>query len=175
VEFTPHVTSIPLTPTPPATIGCPPGLATYHGDEDYGWGEIAGRPDLALIWITDGTGTHYVIVSADDPQLQGSARVDDFADLIEAREAAQTRIDNATGEGNATGVGAGVVIGLLMLCPESFGLTCVGAGLAVGGGAIINILRNQALREQAQEDLELAEFNIIGRYNQILQTLSSGS
>ena len=193
IDFTPHVTLLPQTPTPESiempwtvfepgstftcpiqfTLNCPPGLATYHGDEDYGWGELAGRPDLALIWITDRTGTHYVIVSTDDPQLQGSERVDDFADLIESREAALEAIESATSEANSTGIGAGVVITLLLLCPETAGVTCLGAGIAVGGAAIVNILRNYGLREAAQEDLALAEMNIMGRYNQILQAQTS--
>jgi hypothetical protein len=190
IEFTPHVTPIPATPTPEALLlpwvwepgtrftcprafpeGCRPELATVHGDDSYGWGELAGRPDLALIWISDATGSHYIMVSVDDPLLQGSARQDDFVDLIEAREAALDAIAEANGESGATVVGGATILGLLFLCPETFGATCVGAGLAIVAGAVVNVIRNGNLRALADEDLDRAELNITGRFNQIAYDL----
>jgi hypothetical protein len=112
------------------------------------------------------------MVSVEDPMLQGSSRQDDFADLIDAREAALDAIREANGESSATIVGGGTIVALLLaLCPETVGATCLGAGLAIVAGGVVNVIRNENLRSLAEEDLERSEVNINGRFDQIVTQL----
>src|SRR3990170_5477300 len=109
IDFTPNVSTLVVTPTPQgATIGplirhegdrfecvglggvmggteCRPELISVHGDDYLGWGEMIGYPGLRLVWVTDETGTHFLVVSADNPQFMGTDG-GSFVELIEERE-----------------------------------------------------------------------------------------
>jgi hypothetical protein len=104
IHFTPNVDEAFLTQTaealeidaiiPVPTLGpgqafdtnTKPSLSTQHGNEEFGYGEIAGEPDLILSWTRDDNGTQYLVVRADDPLHSGSGRPDTFTQLVEDRE-----------------------------------------------------------------------------------------
>ena len=193
IDFTPNVATLEVTVSPqPATIGplirapgmqfdcpvgmperCRPDVVNLHGDDLIGWGEILGEPGLVLVWITDETGTHFLVVSADDPQLTSLPGSDSFMELMELR---LEEIDY-TGERMAEGFGSGaaggaVVLTLLALCPETAGTTCLLAGIAAGGTALGNVIRNAILSSQSQNRLEQIDLGLIGRFHQMQLTIT---
>lgn len=194
IEFTPNVATLTITETVvPVTIGplvwapgmsfdcpvgmperCRPDVVAVHGDDRFGWGEMVGHPGLVLVWITDETGTHYMVVSADDPQLTGVAGGDSFMELTEL----WTERVSYMGERVAEGVGSGgtafvIVMGLLIACPETAGVTCLIAGLTAGGAGVGNIIRNAILGSQAEARIEELEEGLVGRFRQMELTIVS--
>jgi hypothetical protein len=188
IDFTPNIATLSITQTAvPMTIGplvwapgmrfdcpvgmperCRPDIVAVHGDDRFGWGEMVGYPGLVLVWITDETGTHYMVVSADDPQLTGLAGGDSFMELMELR----IERANYTGERVAEGVGSGatagvIVIGLLAACPETAGVTCLIAGLTAGAAGVGNVIRNAILSSQAEARIRELEQGLAGRFRQM--------
>ena len=196
IDFTPNVSTLVVTPTPQgATIGplirhagdrfqcvglggviggteCRPELVAIHGDDLFGWGEIVGYPGLMLAWITDETGTHFLVVSADDPQLTGVAGGDSFMELMELRLAEVDGTNKRVPEVVGSAAGPVVIIGgLLLLCPETAGVTCIIAGLTAGAAGVGNIIRNAILNSQAQDRIKELEQGLIGRFHQMELTI----
>lgn len=188
IEFTPNVATLDVTVSPqPATIGpliwgpgirfecpvgmpdgCRPDLVSVHGDDRFGWGEMLGEPGLVLVWITDETGTHFLVVSADDPQLVSLPGSDSFMELMDLRMAEVRYTGERMAEGWGSGaVGGGVIVALLALCPETAGTTCVLAGITAGATALGNIVRNAILSNQSKDRLQNLELGLIGRYRQM--------
>jgi hypothetical protein len=152
---------------------CRPEVVNIHGDDLFGWGELLGEPGLVLVWITDETGTHFLVVSADDPQLTSLPGADSFQELMDLR----LEEIEFTGERMAEGFGSGaaggaVIIALLALCPETAGTTCLMAGIAAGATALGNIIRNSILSSQSANRLEALELGLIGRFRQMELTLT---
>ena len=193
IDFTPNVATLEVTVSPePATIGplirtpgdrfdcpvamperCRPEVVSVHGDDLFGWGELLGESGLILVWITDETGTHFLVVSADDPQLTSLPGADSFMELMELRLDEIKYTGERIAEGFGSGATAGVVIiGLLALCPETAGVTCVLAGLTAGGAGLGNVIRNAILSSQSQNRLEELELGIIGRFRQMILTIT---
>jgi hypothetical protein len=188
IQFTPNVATLQALQTPQApTIGplvwspgmrfdcptnmpegCRPDLVSLHGDDLFGWGEMLGEPGLVLVWITDETGTHFLVVSADDPQLVSLPGSDSFMELMDLRMAEVKYTGERMAEGWGSGaVGGGVIVALLALCPETAGTTCVIAGITAGATALGNIVRNAILSNQSQDRLHNLELGIIGRFRQM--------
>jgi hypothetical protein len=192
IDFTPNVATLVVTPTPQGpTIGplvrhagdrfqcvglggvmggteCRPELVMLHGDDLFGWGEMVGYPGLVLVWVTDEAGTHFMVVPADDPQLVGVDGGDSFQELMDLRlaqvEAMRGRIPEMVG----SGAGPVVIIGgLLLLCPETAGVTCVIAGLTAGAAGLGNIIRNAILNSQSQDRIKELDQGLIGRFHQM--------
>ncbi len=191
IDFTPHVTDLPMTPTPQGmSIGplvyhegdqftcvglggvmggteCRPALIQVHGDDYLGWGEMMGYPGLRLVWVTDGTGTHFMVVSADNPQFSGSDG-GSFVELIEQRETLFQEIRDRQWEASATIGGAdALIIGLLLLCPETAGTTCFMAGLTAVAGALGNTIRNSGMIHERESRIGEIEESLKGRYQQM--------
>lgn len=192
IDFTPNVSTLVVTPTPQGpTIGplvyhegdrfqcvaeggamggidCRPELVAIHGDDAFGWGEMVGYPGLMLVWITDESGVRFMVVSADDPQLTGLPGGDSFMELMEERIERLNYTHERIAEGFGSGATGGViVVGLLALCPETAGVTCLIAGLTAGGAAVGNIIRNAILNSQAQDRIKELEEGLVGRFRQI--------
>jgi hypothetical protein len=186
IEFTPNVATLQAQGTPYSilsplvweagrTFDCPvglpercrPKLSSIVGDDYFGYGGIPGSPDLRLIWVTDEQGTHYFVVGASNGEFASEALRDDFSDFIEQRSEAITARNTADSSGNTTGVVGGLAVGLLALCPETWGLTCLGAAITIAVGGVINIINQSALENAAEESLAAAETNLIGKFGQL--------
>jgi hypothetical protein len=198
IEFTPNVATLVITPTPQgATIGplvyhegdrfqcvglggvmggtdCRPAVVAVHGDDRFGWGEMVGYPGLVLVWITDETGTQFLIVSADDPQFAGLAGGDSFADMIGDREEQIQYIRDREWEiaGSVVAPG-GLIVALLLLCPETAGTTCLLAGIGAAATGLGNIVRNAGMEADAQDRLSRIEDNLAGRFQQMVLTITT--
>ena len=192
IDFTPNVATLAVTVSPePATIGpliwapgmqfdcpvgmperCRPDVVNIHGDDQYGWGELVGDPDLRLVWVTDDTGTHYMMVPADDPQFSGLAGGGGFADLIEDREEQIRYIQDREWEitGSVVAPGA-LIVALLLLCPETAGTTCLLAGIGAAATGLGNVIRNAGMEANAQDRLSRSEDNLAGRFQQLEATI----
>src|SRR3990170_108518 len=159
IDFTPHVTPLVIEATPEPilipTIGPGqtfnadhrPELVKVVGDDLFGWGDIKGQPGSVLIWVTDDSGTQYLVVSKSSDFFLGymdpatGSRLDDgFEDLVRLRDERRAEL----GEHTAAGAGGSgtllIATGVfLALCPETVGATCIGALLtgAVAGGETI--------------------------------------
>jgi len=183
---TPIGTTAPV-PTPIPTLGpgqgfdqsTRPEVITEIGDDEFGYGEIADKPGLYLVWVTDENGTHYLTMDGADPQFRGSTRDDDFADLIEARtetlkelgdkqdEIDKHQVQRTTYDVVALGIigiGAlvcGVITGGLCFAPFAVGaLTAVGNAAAQNGAA----QSLQPTLDELQGELEQDEANLSGRF-----------
>ena len=188
IEFTPHVATLVVTEEPqgptigpfvwaPGTRfdcpvgmpeGCRPDIVNLHGDDLVGWGELLGEPGLVLVWITDEAGTHFLVVSADDPQLTGLPGSDSFMELMDLRLGEIKYTGERIAEGFGSGAAGGVVIAaLLALCPETAGTTCLLAGITAGATALGNVIRNSILGSQSQSRLEAIDEGLIGRFRQM--------
>ncbi|HEX9676577.1 MAG TPA: hypothetical protein VGA07_11415 [Anaerolineales bacterium] len=188
IEFTPSVAplEVPVLPEP-ATIGpliwapgmqfdcpagmperCRPDIVAIHGDDLFGWGEMLGETGLVLVWITDETGTHFLVVSADDPQLTGLPGGDSFMELMED----QFERVEYQGEHIAGGFGSGAVLGgaifvALALCPLTSGVGCLIGAIGAGAAGLGNVIRNVILMAQMQNRLEQIRLALIGRFHQM--------
>lgn len=185
--FTPPIGTTTPIPTPIPTLGpgqffddaTRPDTVTTVGDDEFGYGEIAGQPGLYLVWVTDDTGTHYYTVDGNDPQFRGDTRDDDFVDLISAREetlsqiqGVQDRINEHQGARAGYDLGAVGVVGLgIIVCGVVTGGACF-VPFAVGGLVLVGNAMSQngasaALEpslERLQGDLEQNEANLRGRF-----------
>ena len=98
----------------------------------YGYAPIQSLPDHVLIWYLDGSlRKRYLIVTADDPLLQGPTG---FNKMIENVQKAEDRLTASLGTGSA-GVITAVIL-QLAVCPATAGTSCATAvaTLAIGGG-----------------------------------------
>jgi hypothetical protein len=194
IEFTPNVATLDVTVSPqPATIGplvwapgmqfdcpvgmperCRPELVNMYGDDQFGWGELLGEPGLVLMWITDDTGTHHLVVSADDPQFAGLAGGGSFAELIEDRDEQIRYIQDREWEiTGSVAAPSALIVALLLLCPETAGTTCLLAGIGAAATGLGNVIRNAGMEANAQDRLERFEGNLAGRFQQMLLTPST--
>jgi hypothetical protein len=194
IEFTPNVATLDVTVSPqPATIGplvwapgmqfdcpvgmperCRPDLVNMYGDDLFGWGELLGEPGLVLVWITDETGTHHLVVSADDPQFAGLAGGGSFADLIEDRDEQIRYIQDREWEiAGSIAAPSALIVALLLLCPETAGTTCLLAGIGAAATGLGNVIRNAGMEANAQDRLERFEGNLAGRFQQMGLTLGT--
>lgn len=61
--------------------------AAMEGDQQFGFQRLAENPDLYMVWMTDGDGTHYMIVRADSDVLTGGLDPESgFLFLVRERE-----------------------------------------------------------------------------------------
>ena len=184
IEFTPNVATLQAQATPGAilssfvweagrTFDCPvgfpercrPALTTMVGDDYFGYGEISGSTGLRLVWVTDESGTHYLVVDEGNPDFAGNLP-DDFADFIAQRDGAIAARDSAQSSGQTTyAVGGTAVVVMLALCPETFGATCIGAGIGIVVGGIANIIIQSTNSRRADRDIETADANLLGRFS----------
>jgi hypothetical protein len=146
IDFTPDIPDLGATPIPPPTLiptlgpgqsfddATRPSTITTVGDGEFGYGEIAGRPGLYLIWVTDDTGTRYYTVEGNDPQFRGDTRDDDFVDLIGAREETLRQIEDVQDRiYEHQGARAGFDLGAVGLV----GLGIIVCGLVTGGACFV--------------------------------------
>jgi hypothetical protein len=143
------------------------------GDDYYGYGEISGSTGLRLVWVTDESGTHYLVVDEGNPDFAGNLP-DDFADFIAQRDGAIAARDAAQSSALRTaGVGSGAVLLMLALCPETFGATCLGAGIGIVVGVISNAINQSDNSRRADGDIERAEANLLGRFDALRASAGS--
>jgi len=125
-----------------------PEVGEVHGNDEFGWGEVKGQPELVAMWVTDDEGTHYIVVSKTSDEFLGTPdpRIQDgFDDYISQMEGIETkRLETA-----AAGIGSGVAVGILALglglCPATGGGGCVvgvvgGIAVAIGGAVTEHII-----------------------------------
>ena len=156
-----------------------------------GWGDIAGKPNLALIWITDENGTHYFVIKkssdafggyrlrAEDGRPTDSRLEDGFFHIIKQLEEKQgiiREIERQISDKQATRVGADVGAGLIIiagaiicgvmtggLCFAPFAVTALGGiGVAVGANSGAQSLEEQLI--PIKEELTTIEGNLIVKY-----------
>lgn len=125
-----------------------PEVGEVHGNDEFGWGEVKGQPELVAMWVTDDKGTHYIVVSKTSDEFLGTPdpRIQDgFDDYISQMQGIETkRLETA-----AAGIGSGVAVGILAwglgLCPATGGGGCVvgvvgGIAVAIGGAVTEHII-----------------------------------
>lgn len=67
-------TSVPIPTLGPGQFfddDAKPRLISSHGDDRFGWGELAEDSDLVLIWVTDEQGTQYLVAEKDSDFFLG--------------------------------------------------------------------------------------------------------
>lgn len=185
--FTPPVgspipTTIPIPTLGPGqsfTADNKPDLITKIGDDEFGYGKIAGKPGLYLAWVTDETGTHYFTVDGTNEEFISGERTDDFTDFIAQRldklsqiEDRQVEIDvHAIKRRTSDGV-AFVAIGIgILVCGVMTGGACfvpfAAVALTAVGNAIVEKGAAQSLQpslDTLQGQLEQLDTNLSGTF-----------
>jgi hypothetical protein len=147
---------------------CRPSLLATVGDDYSGYGELPGYPNLRVIWVTDENVTHYLVVDSKDGEF-ASVLPDDFTDFIAQRNAAIAARRAAASAGQTTLIVGGPALGAMWaLCPETYGATCVGAGIGIAVAAITNIIIHSQAEHSAEQDLDIAESNLAGKFDQFI-------
>jgi len=156
-----------------------PELVTKNGDDEFGYGEIAGSSDLYLIWVTDEDGTHYLIIEENDDNFSNDSKPDDFLDLISKREEIQNDIHDieikiteqqASRKGSNGGAIIIVAIGGIVCTFITAGgcfLPFATGGLGLVGKAIAHNTSANDLAEllvPLEKELSKNEQNILGRF-----------
>jgi len=122
-----------------------PTLTGRIGTEDFGIGSVAGREDLAAIWVTRDGETRYLLISADNPALYGIrdpvtntpigtgyvSRLKDWQAL--RKERIEIMAENAGAISGAVGSGASAVGGLAAGSPAGIIGGITGAFDVIGG------------------------------------------
>jgi hypothetical protein len=169
IPFTPNIATLELgqtvegprlgavTPVPPVGPGQyfeegdpnRPAVLGVQGDEQYGWAHVAGHPELVLIWYTDTSGTHYLVLDGTSDAFLGSldratgTRLEDgFEDYITRRETLERERLAAAIEGFGSGAVGIAAAALIAACPETGGAGCLGALLVLAASGGGNVLRN---------------------------------
>jgi hypothetical protein len=185
--FTPPVgspipTTIPIPTLGPGqsfTADNKPDLISKLGDDEFGYGKIAGKPGLYLMWVTDERGTHYFTVDGTDQQFNSGETADDFTDFIGQREEKRLQIEEKQAEidihrnkrWTSDGVGL-LIIGFgALVCGIVTGGACfapfaVGALTAVGNAVAENSAAQslQPSLEALQGDLDQIDANLSGTF-----------
>ena len=158
-----------------------------EGDERFGYGPIEGNEELYAIWVTDGAGTHYLIVHKDSTLLRGDIdgvteeriengfdhQLDEWRRISSDIDLKQEEVNiqqesRMSSHGAALGV---AVIGGLICVVVTGGACLVTVGLASlvpwGKGVYHNGLRNAELDnlETLQENLEIEENRLLGKFS----------
>lgn len=55
------------------------------GDDEFGYGQVVGKPGVYLVWTTDERGTHYHTVDLANDEFFGETLPDDFETLVQRR------------------------------------------------------------------------------------------
>jgi hypothetical protein len=156
------------------------------GNELFGYGPVLGTDDLYAIWITDETGTHYLIVHKDSELLRGDIdpitekRVENGFDIMmDPWVEISNDIDNKLGDineqqesrrsshGTALGIaGAGGFICGILTGGACFAAAGLAALTAWGKGVHHNGLRQAEIArlEGLQKDLADEENRLMGIY-----------
>jgi hypothetical protein len=174
INFTPQVptafsTPIPL-PTLLPTVGPGqlyerddagrPAVNVIAGDQRFGYGYVTDRPGLMAVWVTNESGTWYLIVEEGSPLIVGQGEQHGFAWYINERANALRDIaasydDMTTYNDTADDffVGAMVLgVGGAACFFFTVGLCTVLIGGAIGGAWLMET--NQSNAELEQNDLE---------------------
>ena len=154
--FTPHVTDVGATPIPGVAVVPTPDSGQYFeeddpnrpevlreaGDDWFGYGALASNPDLYAIWVTDETGTHYLIVESDsdliwgDTDRQGERLGNGLDGLIQQRSSLLNQIAELVGlsesRDNTSGTLFQIGIGGLILAGICVAATLGGCGVVLG-------------------------------------------
>jgi hypothetical protein len=183
--ITPAIGAVPPLPTLLPTVGPGqvfeesdpnrPEVGEVHGNDEFGWGRIKGKPGLVLIWVTDELGTHYAVVDDQSELFLGtldeatdSRALDGFDDYIEQRERLVDEIIATGAEGIGSGVAIGVLAWGLGVFPATGGAGCV-AGV-IGGVAVLvaNSVRNFIILQGQKADLRSLDGNLSAAFDQSL-------
>jgi hypothetical protein len=153
--FATPIGALTPVPTPLPTLGPGqyfaegdeyPRLGISYGNDLFGWGYILEDTSLALVWMTDGDGTHYLIVEATNEWLLGTIDEETdvrgengFDDFITQMEERIDEFYDDVGEGIASAVVFNVLVAGIALCPETAGVGCIlgvlgAAAVALGTG-----------------------------------------
>ena len=115
------------------------------GDGTYGYYKIPENPNAVLIWTTDGTGTHYLVVEEGSHVLTGGADPENgFYKLVQRREELQiandtARLNRDTHKESAGLMRAGSIVafGAAIGCVVTGVLPCVLGLLGIGAAAFV--------------------------------------
>jgi hypothetical protein len=148
-----------------------PAVGITHGDAYFGWGYISGNPDLALIWMTDEKGTHYLVIDATSEWFLGRIDKDTnvreengFEDFIRQMEDRTKQFEADAGQGVVAGLVANILISGLALCPETGGAACIGAVIVAAVTAIGTGLLKVFKMLEFKDDLAEIQTNIRGSF-----------
>ena len=197
--FTAPVGTAVVEPTPIPTLGpgqyfeendtdVPKVTFIEEGDEEYGYGPIKGEKGLYLLWVTEGGGKHYLVVSDKSDMLLGMLDEDTdersengFIHYIKLLDEARKDVEEQQIVANShqrkrmgshtTALGIALVGGLIC------GILTAGACLVAFGGAALvawgNGVNENAEKLSAQDRLDQlqsyyddAEQQVLGKFEQ---------
>lgn len=191
--LTPVPTPIPtLGPGQYFEEGDHPEITKKYGDDKFGWGDIEGKPDLALIWVTDEDGTHYMVVNKSSDAFAGyrlrdengnptNDRLEDgFIHLIQEladKEQDIFEIETKINDKQSLRAGADtgavlIVIAGVVVCGVMTGGACFaafavpalgGVGVAVGANTSAHDLEDQ--RAELEAERSTIEGNLFVSFN----------
>lgn len=183
VTFTPAVED--GTPVPAAISEIVPGTRFEEGDpylksideegiigdKSYGYYEIPENPDAVLIWTTDGTGTHYLVVEkgsdiltgGDDPENGFYRLVQRREELEKANETARLNRDTHKETAGFMRGGSIVAFGAAIGCVVTGVIPCVVGLIGIGAAAFVASL--------VQDDDKGEEQNTITTNNEEIATI----
>ena len=150
-----------------------PDTGRVHGDEEFGWADIKGNPALALVWTTDETGAHYLVVDRTsafflgtlDPETNERAN-DGFQGLVEQMDVIQADRISTASEGIGSGAALLFLAWGLGLCPETGGAGCIAGVVGAGAVALGNSVRNFVRIQQYNHDLRLVRESLADKFSE---------
>ena len=114
-----------------------------EGDARFGYGPMAGSDELYVVWTTDNTGTHYLVVNKDSDYLRGtrdsatgSRYENGFDNLVKQREAEKLVRDENLAVRDSRESTADTAFGLGVLVAVAGGVACIVATLGICGAII---------------------------------------
>jgi hypothetical protein len=156
-----------------------PAVITTVGDDEFGYGEIAGHPDLYLVWVTDEAGTHYLVVDSKSTRFLGSESQDTFSELLKQRGSLLTQIGEKENlsrreQGQRYGYDGGAVAVAIVGVIACIIVTAGGCFLPFAAGALVlvgNAAAHNGASQAIQEDippleasLDQVDSSLLGRF-----------
>ena len=191
-NFAPVFTETPVLPTPFPTVGPGqsfdqdslhrPETVTREGDDQFGYGRIAGTTDLLLLWYTDNTGTHYLVVDETNEDQKSlvqyfQQQVDDRKTKLEEIATKELELQETVSRGRrneAFTVGIAIAGGI---CGVLTGGICIPVALAALGAyglawdEYFRQERQSGERDLLRGQLAETEANLAGSYNLLASTM----
>ena len=129
-----------------------------EGDEQFGYGPMAGSDELYVVWTTDNTGTHYLVVQKDSDYLRGTrdsatgGRYENgFDNLIKQREVEKLIRDEEIAIRDSRESTADVALGIGVVVAVGGGVACIvatlgfcGAIIGLGGAFLVGAFASQS-------------------------------
>ena len=187
------VVGTPVGPTPFPTIGPgqffrdenKPDVLSKTGDDDFGYGQVVGKPGVYLVWTSDERGTHYHTVDLTNGEFFGETLPDDFETLVQRRidklseiNAKSAEIDSQQAQRRSSNTYALVAVGLgavacmivtLGGCAIPFAAAALGL-VGKAGSHLAAANSAEAELDRLNSELDGIDQSLIGRYSSIVLT-----